>query len=88
MGQSMINKIVMIVSLLLVTVSSGWSQGIPDAESLFDRFSDRLYQINLVEKTSGETFSSGSGFQVSQNGHIATNYHVIASLIHKPDNYR
>ncbi len=66
----------------------GWSQQDHDAELLFDQFSDRLYQIKLVEKSSDETFSSGSGFQISKQGHIATNYHVVAALIHKPDTYR
>ncbi len=66
----------------------GWSQRDQDAELLFDQFSDLLYQIKLVEKSSDETFSSGSGFQISKQGHIATNYHVVAALIHKPDTYR
>jgi S1-C subfamily serine protease len=64
------------------------AERVQDAESLFVRFGDRLYQIILVEKTSGETFSTGSGFQITASGHIATNYHVVASLIHKPDAYR
>ena len=66
----------------------GWSQETQDAETLFKRFRDRLYQIKLIEQSSGETYTSGSGFQITAQGHIATNYHVVASMIHEPGNYR
>jgi hypothetical protein len=76
------------LGFLLLFAGPCRGEPIQDAESLFVRFGDRLYQIILVEKTSGETFTTGSGFQISPQGHIATNYHVVAPVIHKPDAYR
>lgn len=79
---------ILILAFVSLTASPCRPERIQDAQSLFDRFGDRLYQILLVEKTSGEIFSTGSGFQITGKGHIATNYHVVASMIHKPDTYR
>jgi hypothetical protein len=79
---------ILILGFVLLFASPCRPERIQDAQNLFDRFGDRLYQIRLVDKTSGETFSTGSGFQITAKGHIATNYHVVASLIHKPGTYR
>lgn len=84
----MTRHIIIILALLLTLPGVGWSKQAQDAETLFHQFSDRLYQIKLIEKKSGATYSSGSGFQITAQGHIATNYHVVASLIHKPDTYQ
>ncbi len=84
----MCKYILLIVAFVFLAANPCRSERIQDAQSLFDRFGDLLYQIVLVEKTSGETFSTGSGFQITGKGHIATNYHVVASLIHKPGIYQ
>ncbi len=64
------------------------AQPAKDTEGLFAEIRDRLYQIKLIERKSGETRSFGSGFQISADGHIATNYHVVSEWIHKPGIYR
>lgn len=58
------------------------------AEQLFNQLKPSLYQIKLIDKASGEKSSIGSGFQISSDGIIATNYHVISSYALHPNKYR
>jgi hypothetical protein len=58
------------------------------AEEIFAQLTPSLYQIKLIDKASGEKSSIGSGFQISKNGIIATNYHVISSYARHPEKYR
>jgi hypothetical protein len=42
----------------------------------------------VVETGSAAKASVGSGFFVTDRGHVVTNYHVISSLVHAPERYR
>ncbi|MCW9013546.1 MAG: serine protease [Gammaproteobacteria bacterium] len=48
----------------------------------------RIYQIRVIDVASDKKSSIGSGFQVSAQGLIATNYHVISEYVQNPKRYR
>jgi len=58
------------------------------ADEVFSRYKNQVVQVRIVEASSRSKSTVGSGFLVSPTGHIVTNYHVVALLIHKPDQYR
>lgn len=59
-----------------------------DTESLFERLKESIVQVKISNIHSGEKSSIGSGFFVSPNGYLITNYHVISSVVREPENYR
>lgn len=59
-----------------------------DAKSIYADVRDSIYQILIIEKESTKKSSIGSGFLISSEGLIATNFHVVSQAIHEPDKYR
>lgn len=78
-------KAFFILVFIVLSINSYASE---QAEQLFNQLKPSLYQIKLIDKASGEKSSIGSGFQISSNGIIATNYHVISSYALHPQKYR
>ena len=74
-------------ALILPAVSL--AQGTDDRTSeVFNRFAPYMVKIQVVETGSGAKATIGSGFYVTADGQVVTNYHVISSAITKPDRYR
>ncbi len=58
-----------------------------DTETLFNRKVGSLYQVLVINQSTGEKSSIGSGFVIGDKKLLATNYHVVSSFVHKPDTY-
>ncbi len=52
---------------------------------MLDIYRDSIYQIVVNEKETGNKSALGSGFQVTPQGLIVTNYHVVSGYIFEPD---
>jgi len=57
-------------------------------KSLFRSYSDRIFQIQVIERMSGNKSSIGTGFCVSPQGYLATNFHVISEALTDSSRYR
>lgn len=69
--------------------SNDWDDSFDnEAGQIFTSLAPALYQIKLIETASGEKSAIGSGFQISADGLIATNYHVISGYARHPGKYR
>lgn len=75
------------ICTLMVAISFTLS-ATEQAEAIFKQLAPSLYQIQIIDQASGEKSSIGSAFQVSADGLIATNYHVISSFARHPEKYR
>jgi len=73
--------------LLFLFSCSFISAATEQAEEIFKQLAPSLYQIRLIDKASGEKSSIGSGFQITADGLIATNYHVISGYARHPQKY-
>ncbi len=76
------------VCMMLGLICRAAPSGATETQEVFKRFQDRIVQIRILETSSGSRVALGSGFGVSADGEIVTNYHVISELVHKPEKYR
>ncbi|MEJ7809330.1 MAG: serine protease [Gemmatimonadaceae bacterium] len=81
-----------LLALLLILVTSpalAQQEGSGGASTrVFRRFADQVLKVEVVETSSAAKATIGSGFYVSDRGHVVTNYHVISQLVHAPERYR
>jgi S1-C subfamily serine protease len=56
--------------------------------TVFARYASRILKIQTVEVGSSAKVSTGTGFFVTADGRMMTNYHVISEWIHEPENHR
>jgi len=73
---------------LVLLLCSQTALAFEQAEEIFKQLAPSLYQIRLIDHASGEKSSIGSGFQISSDGLIATNYHVISGYALFPNKYK
>lgn len=75
------------IALVLFTISTvSWAK--EQAGTIFKQLAPSLYQIQLIDNVSGEKSSIGSAFQITADGLIATNYHVISGHAQYPQKYQ
>jgi hypothetical protein len=58
------------------------------ASDVFRRYANHVVKVEVAERGSGAKSTLGSAFFVTPRGHLITNYHVIAKLVHDPERYR
>lgn len=84
MSKTLCRPVLFIVAL--VAVATVRAEDV--ASRLFGDYRQLVYQIRVIDEGSGDKSSIGSGFQVSNEGHLATNFHVVAAYVHEPEKYR
>ncbi|MBT5230810.1 MAG: trypsin-like peptidase domain-containing protein [Methylococcales bacterium] len=57
------------------------------SRELFEQYKSLILQVKILYTASGKKSSIGTGFLVKQGGYIVTNYHVVADLLLKPQQY-
>jgi hypothetical protein len=73
--------------IVFSTFTFGQSQNY-SADTIFEKFSNSIFQVKIIDINSGSQSSIGTGFVVAEGKQLATNYHVISALVHKPEQYR
>jgi S1-C subfamily serine protease len=71
------------VLLLAVQAATG-----PATETLFERVKPSVFTIEVHTGNEAAKSAQGSGYLVSDTGHIITNYHVVGTYVEEPDRYR
>lgn len=66
---------------IFVPVAVNAQDSAPDFSAVYEQ----IYQIRVSSSRAGSKSSIGSGFQVSKDGLIATNYHVVSDFVQAPD---
>lgn len=72
----------------LLLCAAAPAAGAQETAQIFAEHKDQVLQVRMLDRASGSKASIGSGFLVSADGHIITNFHVIAQLIYKAQQYR
>lgn len=60
----------------------------PGSAAVFRQYGDRVVKIEIAEAGSAAKSTLGSGFYVSADGDVITNYHVVAQVVNDPERYR
>ena len=81
-------KLLFHFALLAIVVHPVFAEGEHNAKDLFKQYSDRIFKVRVLELSSGNQASIGSGFKIGESGRIITNFHVISEYVHYPDRYR
>lgn len=57
-------------------------------EDVYTRHQESVVQVRIIDAKGGAKRSIGSGFLVSDDGRLVSNFHVVADFVHHPENHR
>ncbi|HIO93379.1 MAG TPA: serine protease [Leucothrix mucor] len=80
----------MLIRILLTTLLFSYPTYLlaeTNTASLYAGAEKSIYQIRVINKETGKKSSIGSGFVVSKDNILATNYHVVSQYVNDPDIY-
>ena len=81
-------KYIFYFALLGIFFHSPLAESSQSAKELFKQFSDRIFKVRVLELSSSNQVSIGSGFKTGSSGQIITNFHVISEYVHYPNLYK
>ncbi len=58
-----------------------------EAEKLYEKYQKAVYQVQVIDRASGKKSVIGSGFQFTKDGHLGTNFHVVADAVNSPNRF-
>ena len=79
---------VLVSMLALTRLVAAQAEPREATSTVFARYSDRILKIQIIETSSNAKVSIGTGFFVSADGLMLTNYHVISERVQARDAHR
>ncbi len=80
-------RIFALFACVLLLISGKATAAPHSADVDFSAEYERIFQIRVVSPDAGGKSAIGSGFQVTADGLLITNYHVISDFVNAPDEY-
>ena len=75
----------LVMCTLLAFSLSTLAQAELNTANIYTNVEKSVYQIRVINKQTGKKSSIGSGFVVTKDDILATNYHVVSEYINDPD---
>jgi len=81
------SALLLLFTLLINALVGVQAQAELNTSSIYSNVEKSVYQIRVINKQTGKKSSIGSGFVVTKDNILATNYHVVSEYINDPDVY-